>query len=218
MKTLTFCDWGGRMTLGILALDLATSTGWAFRDRNGVVTSGVQTFDVRRGESPGMRFLRCRRWLAEVLQPSPVRVGDRACSWDVEGDRALVRMSREVDVIAYEKAHHRGGHATACLVGLATVVQEEAARLGIDLAPIATATLKKHATGRGNASKDEMITAALTRWPDRLKLATSVPGQSLGDDEADALCVLSWAIDELEAPVSPTATERAVELKEEDRG
>lgn len=43
--------------MNILALDMATKTGWA---TNAGRTSGVQTFDVKRGESPGMRFLRCR--------------------------------------------------------------------------------------------------------------------------------------------------------------
>ena len=46
----------------ILALDLATLTGWASSVGR---TSGVQVFDVRRGESPGMRFLRCRAWLRD---------------------------------------------------------------------------------------------------------------------------------------------------------
>ena len=49
----------------ILALDLATKSGWA---TNVDHQSGVQVFDVRRGESPGMRFLRCRAWLGEMFQ------------------------------------------------------------------------------------------------------------------------------------------------------
>lgn len=32
----------------------------------GAVESGVQLFDVKRGESPGMRYLRFERWLEEV--------------------------------------------------------------------------------------------------------------------------------------------------------
>jgi hypothetical protein len=47
----------------VLALDLATKSGWA---TNVGRQSGVQTFDVKRGESPGMRFLRCRAWLGEM--------------------------------------------------------------------------------------------------------------------------------------------------------
>jgi hypothetical protein len=40
--------------MAILALDLGTRTGWAPAE-HGRVESGVQVFDVRRGESPGMR-------------------------------------------------------------------------------------------------------------------------------------------------------------------
>ena len=50
--------------MNILALDMATKTGWAM---NVGRQSGIQTFDVRRGESPGMRFLRCRGWLNGML-------------------------------------------------------------------------------------------------------------------------------------------------------
>lgn len=199
--------------LGILALDLATSTGWALRGRDGSVTSGVQLFDVRRGESPGMRFLRCRRWLAEML--GDLRIGDNAASWDVEEHRSTIRLVRQVDVVAYEKAHHRGGHATACLVGLATVVQEEAARLGIELAPVATGTLKKHATGSGGASKEQMVRAAIKRWPHR-RDGILEENQALGEDEADALCVLAWALDELEG--RPCADGAADEAERRKRG
>jgi len=83
--------------LNILALDMATKTGWATNINK---TSGVQTFDVRRGESPGMRFLRCRGWLNEMAQ-----------------------LLGSIDLIAYEQAHHRGGAATACCVGLVSTVQ-----------------------------------------------------------------------------------------------
>ena len=45
-------------------------------------------------------------------------------------------------------------------------------------------TIKKHATGKGNAGKDEMILAVRQR------------GHSPGDDnEADALAILHWAIE-----------------------
>lgn len=158
--------------LGILALDMATSTGWALMDREGNVTSGVQRFDLGRGESVGMRFLRFRRWLNELL---------RAPGSEIPPQRFAV------DVIAYERAHHRGGAATALCVGLSTVVLEEAARLSIETTTIATMTLKKHATGRGNAGKPDMIAAASKRWGRQIET----------DDEADALCVLAWALDEV---------------------
>jgi hypothetical protein len=51
--------------MNILALDLGTRTGWAMAE-NGRTKSGVQLFDVKRGESPGMRYLRFNRWLEDM--------------------------------------------------------------------------------------------------------------------------------------------------------
>ena len=87
----------------ILALDLATRTGWAVVRDGRVVESGVQTFDKRRGESNGVLFLRARKWLSEFGQSSPP------------------------DLVAYEQAHFRGGAATEICVGLQTRAQEIAA-------------------------------------------------------------------------------------------
>jgi len=53
-------------TPAVLALDLGTHTGWALRDRDGVVTSGTEPFKPQRFEGGGMRYLRFKRWLAEV--------------------------------------------------------------------------------------------------------------------------------------------------------
>jgi len=119
----------------ILALDLATKTGWCTDG-----ASGVQTFDVKRGESPGMRFLRCRAWLSEMKNLLP-----------------------GLEVIYYEQAHHRGGYATEVGVGLVTEVKAFAAQHDIEVSPIHTATLKKWATGNGRASKDDMIAEAEKR-------------------------------------------------------
>ncbi len=178
------------MNLAILALDLATTTGWALRARDGSVTSGVQRFDLARGESPGMRFLRLRRWLQELVESAPFMVG--GVSLDVnERPRAQEATTKLVDVISYERAHHRGGAATAVCVGMATVMLEEAARLGIEVSPVATTTLKKHATGSGRAGKDEMIAAASKRWH------SVYPSGVEDDNQADALCILAWACDGL---------------------
>lgn len=183
------------MTLGILALDLATSTGWALRDRNGVVTSGVQTFDLRRGESAGMRFLRCQRWLHEVLaDPMATSMSLGLKSNTIHRDGCLV------DVVAFERAHHRGGSATEVGVGLMTSMMSVAAAFKVETMPVHTATLKKFATGKGNAGKDDMVKAAVRFWGDKHLAGRREPG----DDEADALCVLAWAIDELEVPTTRT--------------
>lgn len=125
--------------MNILTLDLATKTGWASNILG--KRSGVTEFQLKRGESPGMRFLRCRAWLNEMLK----------------------LFSGQIDIIVYEQAHHRGGAATAVCVGLVTEVLAFAAERNIELMPVHTATLKKFATGSGRASKEDMVQAAKAR-------------------------------------------------------
>jgi Holliday junction resolvasome RuvABC endonuclease subunit len=120
----------------ILALDLATVTGWALVSDGRVIESGAQDFTKRRGESNGLLFLRARKWLAE-----------------------LAAMQRP-GLVAYEAAHFRGGAATEICVGLQTRAQELAAELGVESAPVPTSTLKKWATGSGSADKAAMVIRA----------------------------------------------------------
>ena len=147
--------------MNILGLDMATRTGWACNIHGR--RSGVIEFAVKRGESPGMRFLRCRSWLNEML-----------------------KLLERIDLIAYEQAHHRGGAATACCMGLVTEVLAFAAAHGIELMPVHSATLKKFATGNGRASKTDMIKAAKERgW------------SPVDHNEADAALLLEYVLSEL---------------------
>jgi Holliday junction resolvasome RuvABC endonuclease subunit len=125
----------------ILALDLGTKSGWAFgSDR--IEASGAQVSDVRRGESPGMRYIRFRAWLNEmVAQTQP-------------------------ELVIVEQAHHRGGAATEVAAGFSTRVQEICAERKIEHTTCHSATLKKFATGSGRGDKDAMIEAALVKWPE----------------------------------------------------
>jgi Holliday junction resolvasome RuvABC endonuclease subunit len=154
----------------VLALDLATSTGWALRERNGVVTSGVQRFELGRGESPGMRWLRFRRWVREVI--------------------VLGRLSPGGLIACERPLAGRRGFTAGIAIELRTILQEEAAAQQLEVTDVAPATLKKHATGRGNAKKPDMQAAAAKRW------GTNAAGE-LQEDQADALCVLGWALDEI---------------------
>jgi Holliday junction resolvasome RuvABC endonuclease subunit len=151
----------------ILALDLGTHTGWALLE-GGHVESGVQLFDVKRGESPGMRYLRFNRWLEEMAGADP-----------------------KPHVIVFEQAHHRGGAATEVAAGFSTRILEFCARHGIEHASVHTATLKKFATGKGNADKEAMLEAARRRFKPDLE----------DDNEADALWILEWARREILAEI-----------------
>ena len=124
----------------IIALDMATQTGYAANTAPWI--SGSVCFPVKRGESPGMRFIRFRAWLYETLEV----------------------MLGEIDLICYEQAHHRGGAATAVCVGMVAILQAFAAEHDIELMTVHTATLKKYATGNGRASKEDMIQAARERF------------------------------------------------------
>ena len=151
----------------IFTIDPGSRCGWAFCDGNRT-ESGVQEFSLKRGESQGMRFLRFNSWLNEFLDPY--------CSVS--------------NLVVYEMAHMRGGYATEVLVGMTTRIQEQCASLNIASTSVHSGTLKKFATGKGNASKEEMVEEAKKRFPDQ-KIES--------DDQADALLILAWAREEFDS-------------------
>lgn len=150
--------------MSYLCLDLATKTGWSVVECGRVKASGVQNFAKKRGETNGIVFLRLHKWLDDMVN---------LCE---EG----------ATIVVYEQAHFRGGAATELCVGLQTHTQSWCASHGLECAPVATQALKKFATGKGNAGKDEMIEAAkviLGRDP-------------VDDNEADAVHIGMWAVEQ----------------------
>lgn len=123
----------------ILSLDLATQTGWALYD-NGNIDLGTAVFELKRGESSGMRFLRCRSWLREMK-----------------------KLLGQIDLIVYEQPHQRGGYPTQVAMGLVAEVLSFAARANVTTTSVHGTALKKWATGKGNAKKKEMIIEAKSR-------------------------------------------------------
>lgn len=160
-------------SLPILSLDLATKTGWALRDRTGAIASGMQEFALKRGESKGMRFLRFRKWLKEMLA-----LGEMGSSFS----------ETNPGLIVFEQAHHRGGHATELCVGLMTDVLAEAARGGLEHMSVHTGALKKWATGKGNSGKAIMIAKAEEIYPNI---------EIIDDNHADALLLLGYGLEEI---------------------
>lgn len=125
--------------MNILTLDVGTKTGWASLYQ-GHVESGVHEFSLGRGDSPGMRFLRFRSFLVDMLTMT------------------------KPDLVTYERAHMRGGFATDLLVGMTSRVQEECAVRNINCEAVHSGTLKKFATGSGRAQKDAMRRHASIRF------------------------------------------------------
>ena len=157
----------------IIAIDAGLSTGWAvyFGEAKGRIESGVQTFKARRGESPDMRFLYFRTW----------------------AERMVNRI--RPDLVVYEMSHHRGGAATELQIGMTTRIQEMCCVLGKKYMKVSASAVKKFATGSGRASKEEMIKAANKLFQDQKRN----PGREItSDDEADAVCILAWAINEFD--------------------
>ena len=150
------------MNSTILALDLGTTTGWALHHLDGTISSGAEQFKPQRFEGGGMRYLRFKRWLNEVLAGS--------------GD---------INAVFFEEVRRHAGvdaaHAYGGFMGHLTAWCEHH---NIPYQGVPVGTIKKHATGKGNAGKAEMIAAVLRR------------GFTPADDnEADALALLHWAIE-----------------------
>ena len=148
------------MNQTLLALDLGTTTGWALLARDGSITSGSASFKPQRFEGGGMRFLRFKRWLTEIKQSA-------------DG----------IDAVYFEEVRrHLGVDAAHAYGGFMAHLTAWCEHHQIPYQGIPVGTIKKHATGKGNASKDEMIAAAHHL------------GHSPADDnEADALALLAYA-------------------------
>ena len=149
-----------------LAIDLGSKTGWAISADRVVAESGTIAFTHDRWQGGGMRFLRFKHWLNEL------RVG--------EG---------KIDAIFVEEVRrHLGVDAAHCYGGFLAILTAWCEHHQIPYQGVPVGTIKKHATGKGNASKDEMIAAMRAL------------GHAVTDDnEADALAILHWAIAQNEA-------------------
>jgi hypothetical protein len=146
----------------ILALDLGTQTGWALQSHNGIITSGTQSFKPQRFEGGGMRFLRFQRWLEEIKGANQ-SIGE---------------------IIFEEVRRHKGVDASHIYGGWLAILGSWCEANQIPFKGVPVATIKKFATGNGNANKPAMIKAIVAR------------GYSPADDnEADALALLHWGME-----------------------
>jgi len=167
----------------ILALDPATKMGWALSP----LLSGVWDLSLKRDESMGMKFLRCRAKLNELLD------------------------NYRIQLVVYEAARHAAPKMQGSLVHqaqLQAIIMDWAMTAGIESKGYSPKEIKKWATGNGNASKEIMVAVAKSRWPE---IAI------VDDNQADALLLWQMATAEFKflidaksgkvSPASPPARE-----------
>ena len=152
----------GTLPGAVLALDLGQHTGWALAYPRSPITSGTATFKAGRFEGGGMPLLRFAAWLGELhLKAGPLTA-----------------------VVFEEVRAHRGtaaAHTYGAFLGQLTAWCEHH---HVPYQGVPVGTIKKHAAGRGNAGKDEVIAAMRAK------------GFNPADDnEADALALLQWALE-----------------------
>lgn len=125
----------------VLALDLGTSTGWAIRGADGLVTSGTVSFRPGRYDGGGMRYLRFGNWLTE-----------------------LDRLSGPLSGIWFEEVRrHLGTDAAHVYGGLMATLTSWAELRGVPYAGVPVGTIKRHVTGLGNAPKASVVAAIRDR-------------------------------------------------------
>ena len=144
----------------ILALDLGTTTGWAMRLADGSIVSGTVAFRPGRFEGGGMRYLRFRSWLDHLLGGA-----------------------KGINAVYFEEVRrHAGTDAAHIFGGFLAHLSAWCELKQIPYQGVPVGTIKRHATGKGNAGKDAVIAAMQGR------------GFNPEDDnEADALAILYWA-------------------------
>ncbi|WP_375614778.1 crossover junction endodeoxyribonuclease RuvC [Bartonella sp. AC535YNZD] len=141
----------------ILCFDLGTRTGWAIRGASGDMFSGTVNFQSRRFEGGGMRYLRFKQWLSEIKQ-----------------------TAGQIDVVYFEEVRrHKGTDAAHVYGGLLATLTAWCEQHQIPYEGIPVSMIKKAMTGKGNASKEEMIEAMCLKGY-----------KPCDDNEADALAIL----------------------------
>lgn len=115
----------------ILALDIATVTGWKTE-----TSSGTWNLKPNRGESEGMRVVRFKAKVKEMVE------------------------LENISLISYERP--AGQYKSSIIVAsqMVGVLQLLCIEKGINLACYSAKEIKKFATGNGNSNKEAMIQAA----------------------------------------------------------
>ena len=145
----------------ILALDIATKCGFAISGS----TSGTWDLTTKRDESKGVRLIKLRNLIQQTHENKPL------------------------DLVVFEAVRaFRHQQAVVCQSELQGVVKAWCHDNNIEYKGYTSSEIKKHATGKGNAKKDQMIKAAAEMFEIKI----------FDDNHADALWILDLAKKQLE--------------------
>ncbi|MFH1157621.1 MAG: hypothetical protein V1721_01860 [Pseudomonadota bacterium] len=149
-----------KQSKSILALDLGSQLGWAVRLHSGPMTSGSVSFKPGRFEGAGMGFLRFRHWLDEINT-----------------------TAGGLEALYFEEVRaHAGTLAAQVYGGFLGHLTAWCEANSVPYLGVPVATIKKFATGKGNADKQAVIAAIKSKG-----------FHPQDDNEADALALLLWA-------------------------
>ncbi len=115
----------------ILAIDIATKTGWKTES-----ASGIWDLKPNRGESEGMRVVRFKSKVREMI------------------------TMEAITLVSYERPAGRFKSSIMVASEMVGVLKDLCIEVGVDLACYSATEIKKFATGKGNCGKPEMIKAA----------------------------------------------------------
>ena len=142
-----------------IGIDPATKCGYAVLDEDGKrLASGTWGLERRKGDGAGMLYVRFERLFRELL------------------------LAYRGAVVAYEQQANRFAGSAHVGLGIIAHLQRICEEEQVPYTGVTFSTVKKHATGKGNADKAAMIQHAERRW-----------GLTHDDNEADALWIADTA-------------------------
>jgi hypothetical protein len=154
----------------ILAIDPGTKCGWAVFSGGIPCASGTWNLTPNRFEGAGMRGIKLRAALEQVLASFTPREGENP--------------GPGFGLVDYEEVRrHAGTTAAHCYGGLVMMLQAWCEDWSVEYTAIPVGTMKKRATGKGGgkgSGKELVLEAARRQWPN-IEIET--------EDQADALWI-----------------------------
>ncbi|MGG7664027.1 crossover junction endodeoxyribonuclease RuvC [Dyadobacter sp. BHUBP1] len=120
----------------ILAIDQATHCGWCC----GKDLYGMWDISNRKDESSGMRLIRFKAKLREVIQ------------------------SEDIKLVAYERVASQYKSSVILLSKMVGIIETMCEEMGIQYVAFSAKEIKVFATGKGGSKKAEMIAAAREKY------------------------------------------------------